>query len=873
MRRLVDPAAVAFRSLLAAIAILSCAPGAGAAELATPEAFLGFRVGTDRKLAPWPRVLEYLELVDAASDRVAMDVLGKSTLGNDFPLLVITAEENVERLPRYREIARSLVNADEIDDAAARALAAEGKAIVLVTLTIHSTEVASTQMILEFAHEAATTRDAKKLAWLRDTILLVIPSLNPDGQAMIVDWYEKHVGTEFEAAPMPWLYHPYVGHDNNRDYYMLTQVESRLANRVAYHEWFPQIWLDEHQMGMTGPRMFVPPYSDPIDPSISPLAWRLVDVIGKNMSLRLELAGKTGVGDSMMFDGYWPGGTKNTGWFKNVVGILTEIASCRIASPVHVERNELSGGSKGLPEYGKRVNFPNPWPGGPWRLRDIVDYELIATWSLLETAATHREDFLLASYRMNKEAIERGGTESPAAFVIPNEQHDPIAAAKLVDVLLENGARVHRLAADASAGAAAWPKGTLVVDCAQPYGRFVRTMLEKQTYPETLPYAGGPVIPPYDSTSWSLPVSLGVDVVALDRPLRAPLERVTRPPYPDGAPPSSRGGYLLSRSHDNAHLGANRLLREGAALLVATRAGAGHEAGDFAIPPGALDPSRLEAIARETALSLRPVDGGFGEEFAPLRAPRVGLYKPWVASMDEGWTRFVLERNGFAPVSLANADMKSGAYRETVDVVVMADVSKDVIATGKPGGDAARSFRPMPPEYAGGIEKEGAEAMKAFVRGGGTLVAMGSSCDWAIEALSLPAQNVLDGVSAEKFSCPKAMLALDVDAAHPLAFGMRRREAGCFAAKVAFKTQLPYGEFDRRVVMSYPEREDEILVSGYLKGAELLAGKAAVVDFSVGKGRVVLVGFAPQNRAQPHRTFKLLFNALWPRVGNGGAKG
>jgi len=856
------------RRLAISLALLALASPASA-QLQSPEAFLGHPVGADRKLAPWPKVVEYLKHVDAESGRVALEILGKSTLANDFPLLILTAEENFPRLDRYREIARQLVNADEIGEEEAMRLVGEGKPIVFVSLTIHSTEVASSQMILEFAHDVATTTDPKKLSWLRDAILIVLPSLNPDGQVMVVDWYEKWLGTEWEASPMPWLYHHYVGHDNNRDYYMLTQVESRYANRVAYHDWFPQIWLDEHQMGSTGPRMFVPPYSDPIDPTISPLNWRLVDLIGKRMSLRFEQAGKAGVGDSMMYDGYWPGGTKNTGWFKNVVGILTEMASCQLATPIYVEKNELSGGSKGLPEYGKRVNFPNPWPGGWWRLRDIVDYELIATWSLLETAAVHAEDFLEASYRMNREAVEIGKTTAPAAFLVPNGQHDPVAAAKLVDVLLENGVRVHRLGADLAAGPATWPKGTLAVTCAQPYGRFVRTMLEKQIYPETLPYSGGPVIPPYDMTSWSLPVSLGVDVVALDRAIDVPLERIDSPPYPDGGLPVARSGHVLNRAHDTSLAGANFFSREGATVLVAARRGGGLEPGDFVIPRGAVDPARLQSIARELRLEFRAHDAPLPRDLVAFRAPRVGLYKPWVASMDEGWTRFVLERYGFEPKSLTNADMKAKAYEGALDAVVFADVSKEIILEGKPDPERARRFRPMPPEYQGGIGKEGAEALKAWVQSGGTLVTMGSSCDFAIEALSLPVTNVLEKTPSDEFACPKAMLALDVDSAHPLAWGMRPREAGCFAAKVAFRTSLPFGNVDRRVVASYPERKEDILVSGYLKGAEKIAGLAAAVEVTVGKGRVVLIGFAPQNRAQTHRTFKLLFNALVPRGENG----
>ncbi|HYU35942.1 MAG TPA: M14 family metallopeptidase, partial [Thermoanaerobaculia bacterium] len=385
------------RSALPSALILACLAAAGAAraaEVPSPESFLGHRVGEDRKLAPWPKVVEYLRAVDAASDRVSIESAGTSTLGNDMPLVVLTSEANQQKLDRYREISRRLASPDGLSEAEAKALIAEGKTIALVTCSIHSTEVGSTQMAMEFVYDVATTRDPKMLAWLNDAILLLMPSINPDGQVMVVDWYNKYLGTPYEGGEMPWLYHVYAGHDNNRDFYMLTQKESQAVNDVLYHRWFPQIFLDEHQMGGTGPRMFVPPQADPLAPEVHSLIFRQADMLGTNMSLRLEEGGKLGVGSNMIFDSYWPGGTRNTAWWKNVTGLLTEVASAEIATPVWIEPGELRGGVKGLPEYQRQSNFPSPWPGGWWRLRDIVEYELIATRSFLESAAGNREGLL-----------------------------------------------------------------------------------------------------------------------------------------------------------------------------------------------------------------------------------------------------------------------------------------------------------------------------------------------------------------------------------------------------------------------------------------------------------------------------------------------
>ncbi|HEX2644175.1 MAG TPA: M14 family metallopeptidase, partial [Thermoanaerobaculia bacterium] len=491
------------RSLTAAALALAVLAGAAPSQgapaspgIPSPESFLGHRVGEDRHLAPYPKVLEYLRTLDAASDRITLEPAGRSTLGNEMVVAVMTSEENQKRLDRYREISRRLANPDGLSEEEARALMAEGKTIALITCTIHSTEVGATQMVMEFAHDVATTQDPKMLAWLRDTILLVIPSINPDGQVMVIDWYNKYLGTPFEGGPMPWLYHPYTGHDNNRDFYMLTQKETQAVNEVLYHRWFPQVFLDEHQMGSNGPRMFVPPQADPLAPDVHSLIFRQADLLGTVMSLRLEEAGKTGVGSNMIFDSYWPGGTRNTAWWKNVTGLLTEVASADIATPIYIEPGELRGGVKGLPEYDRRSNFPSLWPGGWWRLRDIVEYELVATRAFLESSAVYREAILSNFYKMGREAVQRGATEPPYAFVVPADQRDPVAAAQLVDLMLRHGVRVQRATAPLTVGRTVYPAGSYVFPAAQPYRQFLLTMLRPQRYPEVIPYVGGPVMPP-----------------------------------------------------------------------------------------------------------------------------------------------------------------------------------------------------------------------------------------------------------------------------------------------------------------------------------------------------------------------------------------
>jgi hypothetical protein len=858
-------------------ALLAFAPPVQSADavsgIPSPEQFLGHKVGEDRSLAPWPKVVGYLRALDAASDRISIEMPGRSTQGNEMPVVILTSEENQKHLDRYREIARRLADPEGLSDTEARALIAEGKTIALVTCSIHSTEVGSTQMAMEFAYDVATTRDPQMLSWLNDAVLLVMPSINPDGQVMVVDWYNKYLGTPYEGGPMPWLYQVYVGHDNNRDFYMLTQKETQVVNDVLYHRWFPQIFLDEHQMGSTGPRMFVPPQADPLAPEVHSLIFRQADLLGTGMSMRLEEAGKLGVGSNMIFDSYWPGGTRNTAWWKNITGLLTEVASADIATPVSIDPGELRGGVKGLPEYQRQSNFPSPWPGGRWRLRDIVEYELVATRSFLESAARYRETFLANVYRMAREATERGRTESPRAFVVPADQHDPVAAAELVDLLLRHGVKVQRVdPVGAVAGREMIPGGSYVIPAAQPYRQFLLTMLRKQRYPEVIPYTGGPILPPYDITTWSLPISMGVEILEagdLATPDGAParLTPVEQVDWPGGDVAAGAGGYLISHRADTAFTALNRLLAEGKRIYWLKQPIAGVPAsapGDLWLPPDQATPEALSRLSRDVHVAVLPLASPPAGAALRVKPARVGLFKPWVASIDEGWTRFLLEQYGFPYESLDNAKMKDGSYRGKIDTMLLPSMEADIVERGEPASEERRRFwEPLPAPYAGGIGAEGGDKLKKWVQDGGTLVALDASADYVIRLFALPVRNVLDKVTEEDFHCPGSMLRIRLDVEHPMAYGMRPEEAAYFADSPAFQTSPSDARIGRQVVASYPESDEDILISGYLKGAKRLEKRAAVVELTVGKGRIVLIGFRPQHRAQPHRTFKLLWNALY----------
>ena len=302
-------------------------------------------------------------------------------------------------------IARRLHAARAIDENQARQLSDRGRAIVAITLNLHSTEIASSQMALELGYHLARDESTDTRQILDNTILLLVPSMNPDGQSMVCDWYSKGLGTALEGGRLPWLYHPYAGHDNNRDWFMLNLVETRHVTRFLYQDWSPVALYDQHQMGPHGPRLFVPPYFDPVNPNVHPLIWREVAVAGSEMAQRLEEKNYAGVISAATYDGWRPGDMDTTPWWHNVPALITEAASVRIATPVFVRKEQLVGELRGLTEYGAQMNFPNPWHGGWWRLRDIVDYEFTAALGFLQSCARHRSDLLMNSWRMNRDAI------------------------------------------------------------------------------------------------------------------------------------------------------------------------------------------------------------------------------------------------------------------------------------------------------------------------------------------------------------------------------------------------------------------------------------------------------------------------------------
>ncbi len=868
-------AAALFAAALLVPFQLSHAQAPGATAIVSPEQFLGFPVGADNKLARWDRIVDYMRHVAAGTPRVQVRELGKTTQGNPFIAVEISAPDTMARLDRFKQLQRTLYFQGGPPSAAERdEVFASGKAVVVVTCSLHSTEIGASQMAVELVHRLATDNSSVVKKILENVILVLVPSANPDGQIMVVDWFNRNLGTEFETSSMPYLYHPYVGHDNNRDMYMLTQKESQLTARLLWHDWFPSVWLDEHQQGNSGARIFVMPATDPINPNVHPLIYRWNGILGQAQAAALEAAGKEGIIHNSTYTNFWQGAMAWSGWWHNQVGLLTEVASVRVAAPTEQRRavpgappaaepagpgggrrGETAGPLAPPRDITPRTEYPRPWMGGRWTLRDIVDYEMISTMGLLEAVADQRSALLRQIYEVNRATVEDGAKNEPAAVVIPVPgQFEPRAAVRLAEKLRMAGVEVSRAGAAFDADGKTYPAGTLVVPMNQVFARYAKDLLEKQTYPEVRRSPSSAPEPPYDVTAWSLGMLMGADVVFVKKPLpaAAQLTRLSAQPTLATAVTGTGTRFTFDYKGADAALAVNRLLKGGAKVAL-ERTGDGQ-----AVVVTGVERKRIETLTAELGLAVKAEAAPKGAAPRPgvlsIKAPRVGLYQSWTASMDEGWTRWVLEQWEFAPKTLHNADVKAGTLRRQYDAIVLADQQpRDIL-----NGNESSATRP---EYRGGIGDAGLQALKAFVADGGTLIMMGNSTELAIQKWPVPVRNLKPGLTRDQHFAPGTIVRVQVDTASPLGYGLPVETFGFYNNSPFYDVGAGFASQKVSVIARYPA--SDIVGSGWLKGEELMAGRAAVVQVEMGPGRLVLFGLRPQHRAQTEATFPLLFNALY----------
>src|SRR5471032_257138 len=637
------------RALIPVLALMSTLVATAAGTLQTPEQFLGFKVGADNKLVRWDKIVDYMKLAAANSDRVRFRELGKTSDNNPFIALEISAPDTLKNLDHYKQLEQKLYfQGGAPTDTERDEIFRQGKLVLMITCSIHATEIGATQMSVELVHHLATSDapDVKKI--LDNVIFVLVPSLNPDGEIMVTDWFNKNVGTEFANSPIPYLYHPYVCWLSFRDMYMFTQKESQHTAKLLWHDWFPSVWLDEHQMGSNAARIFVMPATDPINANVHPLIYRWNGILGQSQAAALEAAGKEGIIYNSTYTNFWEGAMAWSGWWHNQIGLLTEVASARVAAPMDqvravpgrpapaAGRGEGGGGRGGegggrfdsgpIPaptDINPRTEYPRPWMGGHWTLRDIVDYEMIATMALLETAADRRETIMRQIYEVNRQTIEDGRKGNPSSILVPIEnQHDAREAVHLVEKLNMGGVEIYRADAAFEADGRRYGAGTFVIPMTQVFARYAKDMLEKQTYPEVRRSPTSAPEPPYDVTAWSLGMLLGVDTVFVKSALPAvKMTKVDGLPKIAGEVTGTGTRFAFDYKGADSAIAINRLLKDGARVSFD---------GPSHVAVSGIARTKIEAIAKDFGLNVKATnDQRPKTNDQAFHAPRVAMYQPW----------------------------------------------------------------------------------------------------------------------------------------------------------------------------------------------------------------------------------------------------
>jgi hypothetical protein len=857
--------------LLLSQPIISCA------QITSPGDYFGYQPGSDKNLFTYEELIEYMKILDEASPRVKLTEIGQSPMGRIMYIAFISDEDNINRLDELKEYNRKLALDPNLSEQEKEKMIRDGKVFVLGTLSMHSTEVAPAQAAPLIAYDLATTDDPLKTKWLRDVVYMMVPNHNPDGMTMVVNNYRKYKGTKYEGSSMPGVYHKYVGHDNNRDFVTLSQSDTRAIDRIYSLEWFPQVMVEKHQMGSTGTRYFVPPNHDPIAENVDAGIWNWSGIFGANMMKDMTREGLAGVSQHAIFDDYWPGSTETCIW-KNVIGMLTEGASAKLATPIFIEPTELSVDGKGLSEYKKSTNMPLPWEGGWWKLSDLIQYEITSTMSILKTSSNHREDILQFRNDMCKKEIEKGENLPPFYYIFPEKQHDKSELVNLVNLLKEHGVRVYELDNDLILNNIQYTGGSVVIPLSQPFRAFIKEVLEKQEYPVRHYTPDGEIIKPYDITSWSLPLHFGVkadEIKTKSAEIENSMTEIEGSFNLFSAPPDSYSGIILPVEYNESYKAAFSFLTSGMDverlnedILMNDKK---YHKGSFLIRSTDKNVDKMNKISSDLSVSPCYLITSVEAKTEKISMPRIALIETNFHDMDAGWTRFVFDQYGIPYTVIKPGDFEETEFNKDFDVIIFPDADKSILMEGKYKRGDDYYITDYPPEYTKGIGKEGMKNLMAFIEGGGLIISWGQSVNLFEgtltithekddEEFKLPFSDISDDLRKKGLYCPGSLIKMKILKDHPVTLGMEE-EIGIFSrARPVFSTSVPNFDMDRRVLGVIPEKD--ILMSGYVEKEELLGNKAAMIWLKKGKGQFVFFGFNPQFRASTHVSYKLLFNAI-----------
>lgn len=886
------------RALLFAL-LLVAVQTTTAQDVTPPIDVLGFNIGDDYQLATYEQLYDYWQLLASESDRMTVEDIGMTEGGRPQIMAVITSPSNRANIEGYRDIAQQLALAEGLTDETARTLANAGKAVIWIDGGLHATEVLGAQQLMETVYQLVSMDDPETLRFLEDVIILAVHA-NPDGMDLVSNWYMREENPEDRrSGGIPVLYQKYVGHDNNRDFYMSTQAESINMNRVLYREWFPQIVYNHHQTGPAGTVMFAPPFRDPFNYNYHPLVPLSIEAVGTAMHSRFVREGKGGttMRSGASYSTWWNGGLRTTPYFHNQIGLLTET----IGNPTPMEIPLIL--NRQLPKN----DIPMPVEPQTWHFRQSVDYSVTANRAVLNYASRNRVDLLYNIYVMGRDNIAKGQTDTwrtdpnviqaadqaardrggqqrrgipteifdevfrdpelrdPRGYIIPADQADFPTATKFVNTLIKNGITVHRATADFSVGGTSYDAGSYVVKTGQAFRPFVLDMFEPQVHPNDFAYPGGPPVSPYDNTGWTVAFQMGVDFDRILDGFEGPFERIEGFATPSGGAVTggrNPNGYLFSAETNDSFLAMNRLLSIGAQVYRLPNGSGNWGPGTFYVASSGDVRNQVSDMASELGLQFEGTSRRPGSDAIAMKKARVGLWDRYGGSMPSGWARWVLEQFEFDYQLVFPKRLDAGDLAEDFDVLVFVN---GAIPSGSGGGFGGfnRSEDSVPEEYRDRLGSvtvdDTVPQLKEFLEAGGDIVTIGHSTALG-RHLGLPMENWLVdhenvGLSRDDYFVPGSIVKISIDNTQPVAWGLPSRLDVHFNNSPVFEL----GDGLTRLGW-FTDREP--LRSGWAWGQHYLNGGSTMAQTEVGEGTLYLFGPEIIRRGQPHGTFKLLFNGI-----------
>lgn len=882
-----------------------------AQRIPTPKEHFGFEIGEDYKLATYTATDAYFRKLAELSDRVKFVEIGPTEEGRQMPMMIITSPENHKKLDRYKEISQLLGRA-EISEAEAKKLVVEGKPVVWIDGGLHSTETVGSHQLIPTYYELVSSNDPEILRFLDDLIILMV-QVNPDGQEIVTNWYMGPTDLKKRNMNTPYMYQKYVGHDNNRDFFMMNMKETTNTSLQQYVEWLPQIIYNHHQTSPAGTVVAGPPYRDPFNHVFDPLIMTSLDGVGAAMINRLNAEGRPGytrLGGSV-FSSWWNGGLRTTPYFHNMIGILTEITGGPTPSEIPLVPERL------IPTHA------TPFPIEPqkWSFKQSIDYSVSLNMAILDFASRNADALLYNFYKMGKNSIDRGNMDhwtkypkrsaavqaafekskekkgaddpemayygmrsglpvqffdsvfrdpnlrDPRGYILPADQADFGTATRFVNALIKSGIKVHKASAAFTVNGKNYPAGSYVVKSAQAFRPHVLDMFEPQDHPNDFQYPGGPPIRPYDAAGWSLALQMGVEFDRILEGFDGPFEAI---PYgqvqafvPGKLPSGS--GFLIDARVNNTFIAVNDLLKSGVDVYRTTSATSGMPAGSFHVSGGK---AVLDKAAKEFGVKMVASSRPSGS--VKIKPARIALFDHYGGSMPSGWVRWMMEKYHFPFQVIYPQEIDNGNLKSKYDVILF-------IGAGAPG--TIRSWGGMPKaedidaqyhKLLGVLTKDkSVPQLKKFMEDGGHVVAVGASTSFAFD-LGLPVSNALveklqDGrerpLPGDKFYVPGSILKAQLDSSSPANWGMGSTANMVFNNSPVF-TLAPSAAIQGVKPIAW-FGTDSPLVSGWAWGEGYLKNGVVAFEAPIGKGKFYAFGPEITFRAQAHNTFKMLFNQLY----------